>query len=363
MALGWNHWSFDRWHSGPTSGPENTMSPHHPSTSRTSARARRRVAAAFGTASLGLLVAGFVGAASPADALGARVGLGTADSYAVLAGSTVTNTGPSVIQGDLGVSPGSAVTGFPPGVVVPPGVIHVADAAADQAQLDLTTAYNDAAGRASTDDLTGQDLGGLTLTTGVYSFSTSAQLTGQLTLDAQGDPNAVFVFQIGSTLTTATDSTVSLINGGSPCNVFWQVGSSATLGTGTAFAGTIMANSSATLNTNASVDGRVLAATGAVTLDNNVIDASRCAAGPAATATATATPTRKPAKTQDDSTTPATPVIPTGHPSTGVGEARGSGDTVGNPSTATFALAGLAGVAALIAALLASAPLAIRRRR
>lgn len=334
-----------------------------PTVPPTFGRARRRAAAAFGAASLGLLITGFVGATSPATALGARVDLGTADSYAVLAGSTVTNTGPSVIHGDLGLSPGSAVTGFPPGVVVPPGVIHTADAAADQAQLDLTTAYDDAAGRASTDDLTGQDLGGLTLTTGVYTYSTSAQLTGELTLDAQGDPSAVFVFQIGSTLTTATDSTVSLINGASPCNVFWQVGSSATLGTGTAFAGTILAQESASLGAGASLDGRVLVSTGAVTLINNVIDASRCAAGPTATATATATPTREPAKKQDTSTTPATPVIPTGHPSTGVGEARVSGDPAGNGSTTTFALAGLAGVAALIAALLSSGPRAIRRRR
>lgn len=332
--------------------------PHTPPP--TFSRSRRRAAAVFAAASLGLLIAGFVGATSPATALGARVDLGTADSYAVLAGSTVTNTGPSVIHGDVGLSPGSAVTGFPPGVVMPPGVIHAADAAADQAQLDLTTAYDDAAGRASTDDLTGQDLGGLTLTTGVYTYSTSAQLTGELTLDAQGDPNAVFVFQIGSTLTTASNSTVLLVDGASPCNVFWQVGSSATLGTGTVFAGTIMAQGSATLNTNASVDGRVLAGTGAVTLDNNVIDASRCAVGPAATATAT--PTRKPAKTQDDATTPATPVIPTGHPSTGVGEARASGDTAGNGNTAIFALAGLAGLAALVAALLSSGPRPIRRR-
>lgn len=329
----------------------------------TSSRTRRRAAAAaFGAASLGLLVAGFVGATSPASALGARVDLGTADSYAVLAGSTVTNTGPSVIHGDLGLSPGSAVTGFPPGVVVPPGVIHTADAAAGQAQLDLTTAYGDAAGRASTDDLTGQDLGGLTLTTGVYTYSTSAQLTGELTLDAQGDPSAVFVFQIGSTLTTAADSTVSLINGASPCNVFWQVGSSTTLDTGTAFAGTILAQESASLAAGAAVDGRVLVRTGAVTLINNVIDASRCATGPAATATAT--PTRKPAKKQQDtSTTPSTPVIPTGHPSTGVGEARVSGDAAGHGTTTSFALAGLAGLTALVATLLAVGPRALRRRR
>ena len=166
--------------------------------------------------------------------------LGTADQFAVLAGQSVTNTGPSVIEGDVGVSPGAAVTGFPPGIVIN-GVIHTADAVALQAQNDLTTAYNVVAGTAMTQDLTGQDLGGLTLTAGVYFFSSSAQLTGTLTLDAQGDPDAQFYFQIGSALTTATSSSVVIINGGDPCEVVWQVGSSATLGTSTAFIGHILA--------------------------------------------------------------------------------------------------------------------------
>ena len=134
--------------------------------------------------------------------------LGTAQSFAVLGGSTVTNTGPTIITGDLGVSPGTAVTGFPPGIVTG-GTIHAADAVALQAQSDTTTAYNDLAGQACTIDLTGQDLGGLTLVPGVYCFSSSAQLTGALTLDAEGDPNAVWVFQIGSTLTTASNSSVA----------------------------------------------------------------------------------------------------------------------------------------------------------
>jgi hypothetical protein len=337
---------------------------------------RRGAAAAFGVASLGLLVAGFVGATTPASALGAPVGLGTAASYAVLAGSTVTNTGPSMIHGDLGVSPGSAVAGFPPGTVVPPGVIHASDAAAAQAQVDLTTAYNDAAGRASNVSITGQDLGGQTLTTGVYTASTSQQLTGALTLDAKGDPNAVFVFQIGSTLTTASGSSVLLINGASPCNVYWQVGTSATLGTGTAFAGTIMALTSTTLNTTATVEGRVLARNGAVTLDNNVITTPNCATSSDVTATPTSaatTPTKAATKKHHTSTnhgstsntpsTPTTPVIPTGHPSTGVGVAPASSDTGGNGSGMLFALAGLAGIAALIAALLAAEPRAIRMRR
>lgn len=190
-------------------------------------------------------------------------------SFAVLGGSTVTNTAtPTTVNGNLGVSPGSAVTGFPPGVVTG-GTIHAADSVAAQAQVDLTTTYNDLANTACGTDLTGQDLGGKTLTAGVYCFSTSAQLTGTLTLDAQGNPSALFVFKIGSTLTTASASSVLIINGGSPCGVFWQVGSSATLGTGTALQGSIVALTSITLNTGASVSGRVLARNGAVTLDDS----------------------------------------------------------------------------------------------
>jgi hypothetical protein len=190
-------------------------------------------------------------------------------SFAVLAGSTVTNTAtPTIVTGNLGVSPGSAVTGFPPGIVTG-GSIHQDDAVAASAQSDLTTLYNSLAGTGCNSNLTGQDLGGKTLTPGVYCFSTSAQLTGTLTLDAQGDPNAVFVFQIGSTLTTASASSILLINGASSCNVFWQIGSSATLGTGTSLAGTIAALTSITLNTGASLSGRALARNGAVTLDDN----------------------------------------------------------------------------------------------
>ena len=146
----------------------------------------------------------------------AGVVLGTAANFAVLAGSTVTNTGPTVLTGGLGVSPGTAVTGFPPGAVTG-GTIHAADAVAAQAQTDLTTAYTTAAGLTPTADLTGQDLGGLTLTPGVYHFASSAQLTGTLTLDSLGDPNAEFVFQIGSTLTTASNSHVVEINTGTRC--------------------------------------------------------------------------------------------------------------------------------------------------
>ncbi|MHB9034157.1 MAG: ice-binding family protein [Anaerolineae bacterium] len=224
-------------------------------------------------------------------AQGSAPSLGTAQSFAVLAGTTVTNTGPTTITGDLGVSPGSAVTGFPPGTVN--GAQHVADAVALQAQSDLTTAYNALAGQACTTDLTGQDLGGLTLVPGVYCFSSSAQLTGALTLNAEGNSSAVFIFQIGSTLTTASNASVAFINGANPCNVYWQVGSSATIGTGTNFAGNILALTSIALQTGANLNGRALARNGAVTLDNNVINNSQCssAASPTATTAATAVPT------------------------------------------------------------------------
>jgi len=204
----------------------------------------------------------------------AQVSLGTTQSFAVLGGSTVTNTGPSSISGNVGVSPGSSVTGFPPGVLIGGGAIHAADAVAAQAQSDLTVAYNAAAGTPCTVDLTGQDLGGLTLTPGVYCFTSSAQLTGTLTLNMQGNPNSFFLFKIGSTLTTASASSVVLINSGGtlcPNNVFWQVGSSATLGTGSSFAGNILALTSITMTTGSTLQGRSLARNGAVTLDSNTI--------------------------------------------------------------------------------------------
>ncbi|MGA2185003.1 MAG: DUF3494 domain-containing protein [Bryobacteraceae bacterium] len=196
--------------------------------------------------------------------------LDTAAAFAVLAGSTATNTGTSTIGGDLGVSPGTAVTGFPPGIVV--GTTYQAGAVAGTAQNDLTTAYNTLAGLSFNEDLTGQDLGGLTLLPGVYYFSSSAQLTGTLTLNAQGSDNALWVFEVGSTLTTASSSVVQIINGGPNDGLFWRVGSSATLGTSTAFEGNILAAQSITLDTGAIIPcGRALAISGAVTMDTNVI--------------------------------------------------------------------------------------------
>jgi Ice-binding-like len=203
--------------------------------------------------------------------------LGTVAPYAVLGASTVTNTGPSVITGDLGVSPGTAVTGFPPGLVAG-GSIHAADAQAQQAQTDATNAYGVLAGEAcNTTYGVPTDLGGQTLVPGVYCFSSSAALTGALTLNAGGNPDAVFIFKVASTLITASDSSVVLINGAQACKVFWQVGSSATLGTGTSFIGTVIARQSVTVDTNATLSGRALALNGAVTLDDNVISFPSCA--------------------------------------------------------------------------------------
>lgn len=204
--------------------------------------------------------------------------LGVAASFRVLGGSTVTSTGASTILGDLGVAPGLAITGFPPGLVSG-GAAHVGDTTAVQAQSDVTAAYVVLAGDACAHDLTGQDLGGLTLTQGVYCFTSEAQLTGKLVLDAQGDPSAVFVFQVGSTLTTGSNASVVFVNGGQDCRAFWEIGSSATLGTDTAFAGSLLALTSISLNTRASVSGSVLARNGAVTMDTNHVFAAACATG------------------------------------------------------------------------------------
>ncbi len=209
--------------------------------------------------------------------LNAQLTLGpTVGTFGVLAGATVTNSGPTVVAGNLGVMPGNAITGFAgiapggPGTVT--GTINAANILALQAQNELTAAYNAAAGTASTATKNG-DLAGQILFAGVYTASSSLLINGTVTLDAQNNPNAQFIFQIGSALTTATGSNVLLINGAVPANIFWQVGSSATLGTTSSFSGNILAMQSISLGTGTSFQGRALARTGAVTLLGNAVNA------------------------------------------------------------------------------------------
>jgi Ice-binding-like len=247
-------------------------------------RARRWTAAVALAAVAGtVLLVGVL--AVPAGAAEAPVGLGTAGSYSVLGGQTVTNTGPTKLSGDLGVSPGTAITGFPPGTVG--GAKHAGDAQAAKAQSDLTIAYNDAAGRALTASVAG-DLVGKTLTAGVYKSTGPLALSGTVTLNGQGNPDAVFIFQVASTLITASASHVKVINGAQACHVFWQVGSSATLGTTSSFKGTIMALTSIAVQTGALVQGRALARNGAVTLDNDTFTAANCGTTPTPTSSASA---------------------------------------------------------------------------
>ena len=284
----------------------------------------------------------------------ATVGLGTASTYAVLAGSTVTNTGPTTFSGgagsDLGLSPGTSITGET--TITKSGVTHISDAQAIQAKTDLVTAYNDAAGRALTGTVSA-DLGGQTLVTGTYNSASSLGLTGTLTLDAQGDPNAVWVFQAGSTLTTASSSSVNLINGAQACNVFWQIGSSATLGTNSTLVGHVLALTSITATTGATIQGSLLARNGAVTLDTNTIINAPCAATPTATPTSSASATSTPgaSETPGATSSPDTSATPEASTETG-GEL---------PDTGTnFALLVGAGIA-LVAG--GAALLQIRKRR
>jgi hypothetical protein len=252
---------------------------------------------------LGILISTIaVALAVPSSASAAivpTVPVATAGNYSVLGAETVTNTGPSTLNASLGVSPGTSITGFPPGIVNAPGVTNITNAAAAQAQLDLTAAYNNAAGR-PVDATTTADLSGLILQGGVYAGPSAGALalTGTLTLDAAGDPTTVFIFTTDSTLITGSSSVVSLINGAQACNVFWRVGSSATLGSSSVMVGTIMANVSITLNDSVTVHGRALARTGAVTLINDTFTAPSCnlsvptattAAGAATTAAGAAT--------------------------------------------------------------------------
>src|ERR1051325_11133871 len=216
---------------------------------------------------VGLAVAAMV-ARHDATAAQAPVPLGSATTFGVLAGSTVTSTGDTTVNGDLGVSPGTAVTGS----MRVTGLIHAGDPAAAQAQGDLTTAYNDAAGRTVGAITVAGNLGGLTLAPGLYKSTSSLEISsGDLTLDAQGDPNAVWIFQMASTFITTLGRQVILTGGAKAANIYWQVGSSATLGTISVVKGNILALASITLNTGATLEGRALARTAAVSLDSNTV--------------------------------------------------------------------------------------------
>ena len=241
---------------------------------------------------LAAAVTSAIGGASVQAAIVPTVQLGTAASYSVLAGSTVTNTGNSVLDSSVGLWPGTSITGFPPGLVTAPGTIDATSAAAQQAQSDLTAAYNDAAGR-SIDATTAADLTNLVLLGGVYAAPSKGalSLSGPLVLDGAGNPNSVWIFQTDSTLITASASTVTLINGAQACNVFWQVGSSATLGTNSVFVGNVLALTSITVTTGATVQGRALARNDAVTLDTNTFTQPGCDLSASTTTTAAPTTT------------------------------------------------------------------------
>lgn len=242
-------------------------------------RPRRAVAGVAAVAAgLLVLVAGPAQAATP-------VGLGTATSFAVLAGAGVTNTGPTTLDGDLGSFPTTSISGA--GSLTVTGTVHAGDAVTQDAKTDLVTAYGVAAGQAS-DQTISADLAGSTLVSGVYTSASSMGLSGALTLDAAGDPDAVFVFQVGSALTVAAGAQVLLVNGARACNVIWQVGSSATIGTGATFRGTVIALTDISMVTGATVEGRLLARNGAVTLDTNVITRPACTSPTGGTGTTTA---------------------------------------------------------------------------
>ena len=213
--------------------------------------------------------------------------LGVAASFVILGASTVTNTGTSVITGDLGLSPGTSVTGFPPGIIN--GAQHITDAIAAAAQGSAQAAY-DCLSALSPESTLGEDIGGTTVSAGVYDFASSAAITGTLTLDGGGDPDAIFIFQIPSTLVTATSAVVSLINGAQAGNVYWLVGSSATIGTSTTMVGNIIADQSVTMVTGATLTGRAFALVAAVTLDTNTITGADCTINPCTTSTTTTAP-------------------------------------------------------------------------
>ena len=231
----------------------------------------------------------------------ATVPLATAGPYSVLAATTVTNVGPSVLAESIGLHPGTSVVGFPPGTVSAPGTIDAGGPTSQVAQADLTTAYVNAAGRSVEFTQTNPDLVGQTLLPGVHAATAKAplSLSGQLVLDGQNNPDAVFIFQTDSTLITSSGSSIALINGASECNVFWQVGSSATLGSGSTFVGNILALTSITLDSAVTVHGRAMALTGAVTLINDTFVAPSCVP-----TTETVPPTTAPPATTTPTTAP-----------------------------------------------------------
>lgn len=247
------------------------------------------------------------------------VQLGTAKSFAVLAGSGITNTGPTTLSGTNGANIGSSPTGTFTGdtTVTTSGTKFLAaDPITAGAQSDALIAYNDAAGRTPAATIAG-DLGGQTLVGGVYKSASSIGLTGTLVLDGENDPAAVFVFQAGSTLTTASASKIELINGAQACNVFWKVGSSATFGTASDFTGHVLANTSITATTGAIFKGQLLALNGAVTLDSNTVINDACITvtpTPTETATETPTPTETPSETPSETATPTESATPSESP-------------------------------------------------
>jgi hypothetical protein len=224
--------------------------------------------------------------ASAAEAAPTAPPLGTADSFAILAGAGITNTGPTTVTGDIGTFPTTSITGL--GSLTVGGANNGGNAVTQQAKTDLITAYTTTAGEGPINPVAA-DLGGRTLVSGVYNTASALGLTGTVTLDAKGNPNAVFIFQAGSSFTSASGSNVALINGAKACNVYWQIGSSATLGTGSSFIGTIMALQSITVTTGVTIDGRVLARNGAVTLDTDTITRATCATPTGTTTTPTTT--------------------------------------------------------------------------
>ena len=304
--------------------------------------ARRLSVGVASVAAAGLLVA----LPGSAQAAAIPVPLGTADSFVVLAGTTITNTGATTVNGDMGLTPGTSVTGMPP--LVLNGALHVADTVALAAQADLKTAFDSAAGQTPATAIP-SELGGSTLVPGIYSSGVFT-ITNTVTLDAGNDPNAIFVFQSAATLNAASGSRVNLINDASPCNVFWLVRSSATLNTTADFRGNILALTDISLFTGATVNGRLLARNGAVTLDANTITRPTCLATPTPTPTVTATATPLPTTLPTViSPSPQVTAVPSGPVATGDGSTSGGGTNPLGPLAGVLAFAGIGGATVVAA--------------